>query len=169
MRCMLANVLLQDADIMILDEPTNFLDLLGIIWLQKHLVELRLESSKTVIVVSHDRDFIDHVCQEICLIKDQSLVYFDGNLSAYEEDLRSRRKNMMRMKDAQGRQAAHMQKTIANNIKEGKKNRDDNRLRQAASRQKRLDDRMGMQVNAKGGKFKLSRDMPGEFFSCLIP
>lgn len=73
MRCMLANVLLQDADIMILDEPTNFLDLLGIMWLQSYLSGLRSSSPKTLVVVSHDRAFIDHVCEEIILLKDQAL------------------------------------------------------------------------------------------------
>lgn len=161
MRCMLVGVLLQDADIMILDEPTNFLDLLGIIWLQNYLVDFRSESSKSVIVVSHDRDFINHVCQEIVLIKDKALEYFSGNLTAYEEDLRSRRLNLTRMKEAQDRQVAHMEKTIAANIKAGKKHGDDNKLRQAVSRQKRLEDRSGMQVSAKGGRFKLSRDRAG--------
>ncbi|KAK3997790.1 putative ABC ATPase [Cladorrhinum sp. PSN332] len=161
MRCMLASALLQDADIMILDEPTNFLDLLGIIWLQKYLVDLQAESSKTVIVVSHDRDFIDHVCQEIIMIKDQSLVYFEGNLTAYEEDLRAKRVNLTRLKEAQEKQIAHVEKTIVNNIRAGKKNGDENKLRQAVSRQKKLEDRMGMQTNAKGGRFKLSRDMAG--------
>ncbi|KAK4147276.1 putative ABC ATPase [Dichotomopilus funicola] len=161
MRCMLASTLLQDADIMILDEPTNFLDLLGIIWLQKYLVDLRTEANKTVVVVSHDRDFIDHVCEEIIMIKDESLVYFEGNLTAYEEDLKSRRQNLTRLKEAQEKQTAHMEKTIANNIRAGKKHGDENKLRQAVSRQKKLEDRMGMQTNAKGGRFKLSRDMAG--------
>ena len=161
MRCMLVGVLLQDADIMILDEPTNFLDLLGIIWLQNYLVDFRSESNKSVIVVSHDRDFINHVCQEIVLIQDKTLVYFTGNLTAYEEDLRSRRLNLTRMKEAQERQVAHMEKTIAANIKAGKKHGDDNKLRQAVSRQKKLEDRSGMQVSAKGGRFKLSRDRGG--------
>ncbi|KAK3358576.1 putative ABC transporter [Lasiosphaeria ovina] len=161
MRCMLANTLLQDADIMILDEPTNFLDLLGIIWLQKYLIDLRTESSKTIIVVSHDRDFIDHVCQEIIMIKDQNLEYFDGNLTTYEEDQQSKRVNLTRLKNAQEKQIAHVEKTIANNIRAGKKSGDENKLRQAVSRQKKLEDRMGMQTNAKGGRFKLSRDMAG--------
>lgn len=168
MRCMLASTLLQDADIMILDEPTNFLDLLGIIWLQKYLVDLQTESSKTVIVVSHDRDFIDHVCQEIIMIKDQSLVYFEGNLTAYEEDLRAKRVNLTRLKEAQEKQIAHVEKTIINNIRAGKKNGDENKLRQAVSRQKKLEDRMGMQTNAKGGRFKLSRDMAGMIFLFFV-
>ncbi|KAI9758165.1 MAG: hypothetical protein M4579_003139 [Chaenotheca gracillima] len=165
MRCMLANALLQDADILILDEPTNFLDLLGIIWLQKYLVDLQSTSPKTVVVVSHDRDFIDHVCEEIIILKDKALVYFDGNLTAYEDDMKSRRTNLTRAKDAQDRQTAHMEKTIASNIKAGKKSGDENRLRQAASRKKRIEDRSGMQLNAKGVRFKKSRDLPGFHYS----
>lgn len=161
MRCMLASVLLQDADIMILDEPTSFLDMLGILWLQKYLINLRSRSSRTVVIVSHDRDFIDNVCEEIMLLKDQSITNFDGNLSEYEQDLKSRRRYLTTMKEAQDRQTAHMEKTIAQNIKAGKKSGDDNKLRQAVSRQKKLEDRSGMQVNAKGGRFKLNRDHAG--------
>ncbi len=161
MRCMLAMVLVQNADIMILDEPTNFLDLLGILWLQNYLIDLRSSSGKTVLIVSHDRDFIDNVCEEIILPKDQSLTYFRGNLTAYEEDLKARQINLTRMKEANDRQVAHMEKTISSNIKAGKKTGDDKKLRQAVSRQKRITDRTGMQVNATGGRFKLSRDRPG--------
>jgi ATPase subunit of ABC transporter with duplicated ATPase domains len=161
MRCMLASVLIQEVDIMILDEPTNFLDLLGIIWLQNYLINLRTESPRIVLLVSHDRDFLDNVCEEIVFLKDQSLSYFRGNLSTYEDDLKSRQINLTKMKDAQERQTAHMEKTISTNIKAGKKSGDDNKLRQAVSRRKRIDDRMGMQVNAKGGRFKLNRDLGG--------
>ena len=166
MRTMLANALLQDVDILILDEPTNFLDILGIIWLQEHLVKLRTESPKTIVVVSHDRDFIDHVCQEIILLKDKALVYFDGNLTAYEEDLKLRRTNLMRQKEAQDKQVMHMEKTIASNIKAGKKSGDENKLRQAASRRKRIEDRSGMQTNENGVRFKLSRDLIGMHTGC---
>lgn len=161
MRCMLAIVLVQDADIMMLDEPTNFLDLMGIIWLQNYLVDLRSNSTKTVLLVSHDRDFADNVCEEIILLKDQALTYFRGNLTAYEEDLVARQINLTRMKEANDRQVAHMEKTISANIKAGKKAGDENKLRQAVSRQKRIADRTGMQVNATGGKFKLNRDFGG--------
>ena len=169
MRCMLACVLFQDADIMILDEPTNFLDLFGIIWLQKYLIQLRTNSSRTVLLVSHDRDFIDNVCEEIVLMKDKSLAHFKGNLTEYEDDLRSRRINLTRMKEAQDRQAAHMEKTVRDNIKLGKKTGDDNKLRQAVSRQKRLDDRSGLQVSATGSRFKLSRDMTGTIPPVVLP
>lgn len=164
MRCMLACALFQKADIMILDEPTNFLDLLGIIWLQEHLISLHSTEEKTVIIVSHDRDFVDHVCEEIILLKTKSLVYFPGNLSAYEEDLHSRILYLTRMQETQDRETARIEKTISANIKLGKKTGDDNKLRMAKSRQKKLEDHAGMQVGATGGRFKLSRDRPGMDF-----
>jgi ATPase subunit of ABC transporter with duplicated ATPase domains len=161
MRCSLASALLQDSDILILDEPTNFLDLLGILWLQRYLVDLRTASQTTVVIVSHDRDFIDTTCQEVIILRDQTLTYFRGNLSAYEEKVRSKKLYFGRMQEAQDKQKAHMEKTIRENIKVGKATGDDNKLRQAKSRMKKVEDRMGLQVSATGGRFKLNRDLPG--------
>ena len=161
MRCRLAADLLMVSDILILDEPTNFLDLLGILWLQRYLLDLQENAKTTVVVVSHDRDFIDATCQEVIILRDQSLTYFRGNLSAFEEDVRSKKLYLGRMQEAQDRQKAHMEKTVRENVKVGKATGDDNKLRQAKSRQKKLDDRMGMEVSAKGTRFKLNRDLPG--------
>ncbi|KAK2759437.1 hypothetical protein FQN54_002915 [Arachnomyces sp. PD_36] len=161
MRCMLAGVLTQNPDIMILDEPTNFLDLLGVIWLENYLKQLRDSSETTIVLVSHDRDFMNAVCEEIVILKNKSLSYFKGNISAYESDLEAQKLYWGRMKEAQDRQIAHMENTIKDNIKLGKKTGDDNKLRMAKSRQKKVDERMGVQVNATGGRFKLNRDMAG--------
>lgn len=161
MRCMLASVLVQDPDIMILDEPTNFLDLLGVVWLESYLKQLRDTSETTLVLVSHDRDFINAVCQEIVIVRDQKLTYFRGNLSAYEEDFEAQKLYLGRMKEAQERQIAHMESSIRENMKLGKKTGDENKLRQAKSRQKKVDDRMGLQVSANGGRFKLNRDLVG--------
>ena len=161
MRCMLAGVLIQDVEIMILDEPTNFLDLLSIIWLQEHLITLRSNEAKTVVVVSHDRDFMDNICEELILLRDQKLSYFRGNISAYDKDFRSRVLYLTRMQEAQDRESARLAKTISANIKVGKKTGDDNKLRMAKSRQKKMEERAGMQVSATGGRFKLSRDRAG--------
>ncbi|KAJ5625183.1 hypothetical protein N7510_001492 [Penicillium lagena] len=166
MRCMLASVLIQDPDIMILDEPTNFLDLLGVVWLEKYLQQLRERSETTILLVSHDRDFINAVCEEIVILRDQKLNYFRGNLSAYEQDFEEQKLYWGRMKEAQERQIAHMEASIRENMKIGKKTNDENKLRQAKSRQKKVDDRMGLQVNANGGRFKLNRDLVGYHFTC---
>lgn len=160
-RCDLGIVLLQNADVVILDEPTNFLDLLGIMWLQSYIIELHSQAGKIVVLVSHDRAFIDATCKEIIILRDKSLAYFSGNLTEYEADLRSRIKYLGRMQEVQEKEAERIGKTIRANIKLGKASGDDNKLRMAKSRQKKLDSGVGMLVNATGGRFKLSKDRAG--------
>ncbi|KAI9044029.1 ABC-F family ATP-binding cassette domain-containing protein [Aspergillus affinis] len=165
MRCMLASVLIQNPDIMILDEPTNFLDLLGVVWLENYLQQMRNSSPTTMVLVSHDRDFVNAVCEEVIILRDEKLSYFKGNLAAYEKDFEEQKLYWGRMKEAQERQVAHMEATIRETMKVGKKTNDDNKLRMAKSRQKKVDDRMGLQVNANGGRFKLNRDLVGYHLS----
>ena len=161
MRCLLAAALVQTSDVLVLDEPTNYLDLLGILWLEKYLADLTESSPDTTLVlVSHDRDFINATTSETIILKDQILTYFAGNLAAYDKSIHREILRMTRMKEAQDKQIAHMEKSIQNNMKAAKKG-DDNKLKQAKSRQKKLDDRMGLQVSAKGGRFKLNRDFGG--------
>jgi ATPase subunit of ABC transporter with duplicated ATPase domains len=164
MRTDLANVLLQPSDILILDEPTNFLDLLGIIWLQKYLIQIpeSRPNPPTVVLVSHDRDFINTVCQELIILRDQDLTYFRGNLTLYDSSMREKKLGLERMRDAQDKQKDHIQKTIQQNIKQGLAKGDDNKLRQAKSRQKKLDNRWGLEKSARGGRFKLNRDLLGK-------
>lgn len=161
MRASLATALLQETDILILDEPTNFLDLLGIVWLQRYLKSLE-DSDKppTLILVSHDRDF-NSLCTDLLILKDKQLTYFHGDLPTYEASQSERKLWLTKMKEAQDKQKAHIEKTIAANKKAGKENDDQNKLRQAKSRQKKLDDRWGLQVSERGGRFKLNRDLVG--------
>lgn len=163
MRASLATVLLQEADILILDEPTNFLDLLGIMWLQKHLASLDDASDKppTLILVSHDRDFIT-LCTDLLILRDKDLTYFHGDLPTYEASRAERKEHLVKLKEAQDKQKAHIEKTIAQNMKAGRQNDDQNKIRQAKSRQKKLDDRWGMQTNARGHRFRLN-DQAGFF------
>lgn len=165
MRSSLATALLQDCDILILDEPTNFLDIFGVIWLQGHLLSLRdFEKPPTVIIVSHDRAFTN-ICTDLIVMKDKSLSYFHGTLSSYEAAESEKRGWLVKLKTAQDKQVAHMTKTIAQNLRAGKEKDDQNKTRQAKSRQLRLDDRTGMQVNSKGHKIKRCRDVNNEFRS----
>lgn len=161
MRTALSVALLQETDILILDEPTNFLDLLGIIWLQRYLEGLgESEDAPTLILVCHDRDFIT-VCDNLLILKDKKLTYFTGDLPTYESSQLERKIWLTKMREAQDKQKVHIQQSISNSVKAGKANDDQNRLRQAKSRQKKLDERWGLEVNAKGGRFKLSRDLVG--------
>jgi len=148
--------MLHDPALLILDEPTNFLDLLGIIWLQRFLLQLRETGPNppTVVLVSHDRDFINTVCQELVILRNHELTYFRGDLNTYDSSIRDKKLYLSRMRDAQEKQKAHMQQTIAQNIKQGKAAGDENKLRQAKSRQKKLDNRMGISVT------EMARHMP---------
>jgi ATP-binding cassette subfamily F protein 3 len=161
-RCDLACALTQYADVLLLDEPTNFLDLPSIIWLQNYICCLK---GTTVLVTTHDRDFGDAVAEELILLRNQVLETFRGNLSLYERERWKKAKWLTKMKDAQDKQKKHIEKTIAGNIKAAKDKGDDKKLKQAASRKKKLDERMGMQVGLKGGRFKLNRDLGGYHLS----
>ncbi|KAH7069620.1 P-loop containing nucleoside triphosphate hydrolase protein [Paraphoma chrysanthemicola] len=157
-RCDLACALTQYADVLLLDEPTNFLDLPSIIWLQDYIRNLK---GTTVLITTHDRDFGDAVAEELIVLRKQVLETFRGNLSLYERERWKKAKWLTKMKDAQDKQKKHIEKTIAGNIKAAKDKGDDKKLKQAASRKKKLDERMGMQVGLKGGRFKLNRDLAG--------
>ncbi|MDG4868369.1 ATP-binding cassette domain-containing protein [Guyparkeria sp. 1SP6A2] len=81
MRLNLARALIAPSDILLLDEPTNHLDLDAVFWLADWLVAY----PGTLIVVSHDRDFLDHVCTHIAHIENQSLNLYTGHYSDFEE------------------------------------------------------------------------------------
>jgi ATP-binding cassette subfamily F protein 3 len=161
-RCDLACALTQYADVLLLDEPTNFLDLPSVIWLQDYIRNLK---GTTVLITTHDRDFGDAVAEELILLRNQTLETFRGNLSLYERERWKKSRWLTKMKEAQDKQKKHMEKTIAGNIKAAKDKGDDKKLKQAASRKKKLDERMGVQVGLKGGRFKLSRDLGGYHLS----
>lgn len=158
-RCSLASSLCQSADLLLLDEPTNFLDLPSIIWLEHYIQNL--DHSVTVLAVTHDRAFSDGIADELLVMRNLSLERFRGNLSNYELQREKKYKYLSRMKDAQDKQKKHIEKSIGENVKAAKKHGDDKKLKQAASRKKKLEERWGMEVSAKGGKFKLNRDLVG--------
>ncbi|KZM21385.1 uncharacterized protein EKO05_0010663 [Ascochyta rabiei] len=157
-RCDLACTLTQYADVLLLDEPTNFLDLPSIIWLQDYINSM---TNTTVLITTHDRDFGDAVAEELILLRNQVLETFRGNLSVYEREKWKKIQHLTKMKDAKDRQKKHIEKSIAGNIKAAKDKGDDKKLKQAASRQKKLDERWGVEVGLKGGRFKLNRDLGG--------
>lgn len=115
----------------------------------------------TVLITTHDRDFGDAVAEELIVLRKQVLEPFRGNLSLYERERWKKARWLTKMKDAQEKQKKHIEKTIAGNIKAAKEKGDDKKLKQAASRKKKLDERMGVQVGLKGGRFKLNRDLGG--------
>ena len=102
-RCELACALTQRPDVLFLDEPTNFLDLLGIVWLQQYLIN-DLPRSTSVVIVTHDREFADAVGEELILLKTQpakTIETFHGTLTEYILECRRQIKRMTRMKESQ--------------------------------------------------------------------
>ncbi|KPI36847.1 ABC transporter F family member 3 [Cyphellophora attinorum] len=145
-RCDLACALIQQTDILMLDEPTNFLDLPAIIWLQRYITTKLI--GKTVVVVTHDRDFADAVAEELVLLRlkpAKTIETFKGNLAD----------------EAADRKTKHLEDSIASNLKAAKRTGDDKKLKQAAARKKKLEERSGLEVGLKGGRFKLNRDLGG--------
>ncbi|MDB5006111.1 MAG: transporter [Mucilaginibacter sp.] len=80
-RLALAKLLIEDPDIYILDEPTNHLDIDTIEWLEKLLTD----GSKTILMVTHDRYFLDNVCNEILEIDKGKIIPYVGNYGYYLE------------------------------------------------------------------------------------
>lgn len=79
----LARLLLRDWDILALDEPTNHLDLLTIHWLAEHLKNRWAKNSGALLLVTHDRWFLDEVCTSMWEVHDGSIDPFEGGYSAY--------------------------------------------------------------------------------------
>lgn len=161
-RCDLACALCQYADVLLLDEPTNFLDLPSIIWLQDYVRNIK---GTTVLITTHDRAFGDAVAEELIVLRHQTLEPFRGNLSLYERERYKKARYLTKMKEAQDKQKKHIEQTVAGNIKAAREKGDDKKLKQAASRKKKLEDRWGLEVGQRGGRFKLNRDLVGYGFT----
>ncbi|NJL15304.1 MAG: ABC-F family ATP-binding cassette domain-containing protein [Microscillaceae bacterium] len=82
MRVMLAKLLLQKPDLLMLDEPTNHLDLPSIQWVENYIQSYE----GAVLVVSHDRQFIENVAQIIVEVSNRQLVYYGGNYEFYQKE-----------------------------------------------------------------------------------
>jgi ATP-binding cassette, subfamily F, member 3 len=86
MRVALAATLFAQPDLMLLDEPTNYLDLEATLWLQEHIARY----PRTVIVISHDRDLLDHAVDWILHLEAGKLALYRGGYSAFERQRRER-------------------------------------------------------------------------------
>ena len=82
MRVLLAKMILQKPDLLLLDEPTNHLDLPSIEWLEKYLQHYQ----GSVVIVSHDKFFLDRMVDKIVELYQQNLHFYNGNYSFYEKE-----------------------------------------------------------------------------------
>jgi len=108
-RMNLARALMCPSDLLLLDEPTNHLDLDACLWLEQWLQKYR----GTLLLVSHDRDFIDSVCAGVVHLEHQKLYRYSGNYSAFERQRGERLAQQQQAFEKQQLEIAHMQKFVA--------------------------------------------------------
>jgi len=102
-RVALASILISEPDLLILDEPTNHLDLEMVDWLEQYLSK----SKATLLMVTHDRYFLDRVCNEIIELADETIYRYHGNYSYFLEKRQERLAN----KKAEVEKARNLLKT----------------------------------------------------------
>jgi ATP-binding cassette subfamily F protein 3 len=105
MRVALAGTLFSNPDLLILDEPSNHLDLEAMVWLTEHLQKFR----NTVLMVSHDRDLLNDVCDHIVHIDQEKLVAYTGNYDFFERTRAERLANDAAQQQKVAAQRKHMQ------------------------------------------------------------
>lgn len=156
-RCSLSVALLVQCDVLLLDEPSNYLDLEALLWLERYLVSRH----GTLVVTSHDQTFLDHIAQETVVLKNETLKYFDGTPTNYQIEEKKERRNLVKQQAALDKKKEHIQASISQGMAAARKTGDDNKGKMAKSRQKKLDERFGVEKSAKGTRFKLNRDLAG--------
>ncbi|WP_131193962.1 ABC-F family ATP-binding cassette domain-containing protein [Lichenihabitans psoromatis] len=105
MRVALAAVLFSRPDLLLLDEPTNYLDLEGTLWLIDYLSTY----PATILVISHDRDLLDAVCDHILHLDQAKLTLWRGNYASFERQRREQQAIQIKHKKKQDEQRKHLQ------------------------------------------------------------
>ncbi|EGR0467309.1 ABC transporter ATP-binding protein [Vibrio cholerae] len=108
MRLNLAQALICRSDLLLLDEPTNHLDLDAVMWLERWLQSY----PGTLILISHDRDFLDPIVNRIVHIENQTLNEYTGNYSSFETQRAQKMLQQQAIYQKQQKQMAHMQSYI---------------------------------------------------------
>ncbi len=127
MRLNLAQVLMSRADLLLLDEPTNYLDLDAIVWLERWLQNY----DGTLLLISHDRDFLDNVVQKILHVSNRKLEMYSGNYSGFERQRAEHLAQEQSLFNKQQAQIEHLNKYI-------------NRFRAKASKARQAQSRIRM-------------------------
>jgi ATP-binding cassette, subfamily F, member 3 len=127
-RVALARQLVIPADVMLLDEPTNHLDLETTRWLEEYL----RETDETILVISHDRAFLDRVVNHVLHLEDSSAVAYDGGYAHFVRQRAERRLSQVRAFDKQSKAIAREEDYVRRNIA-------GQNSKQAKGRRKRLD------------------------------
>ena len=105
MRVALAAVLFSEPDLLLLDEPTNYLDLEGVLWLTEYLKTCQA----TILVISHDRDLLDDVAEQILHLDRGKLTLWTGGYSSFERQRREQQILAGKAAKKQEEKRAHLQ------------------------------------------------------------
>lgn len=108
-KLMLSDALLKDSDLLILDEPTNHLDIESISFLEKIINRLK----KTIIIISHDRYFLDRTVNKVWELSRSELREYSGNYRNYKEQKENEQKNILKEYGKQQREIKHLNEIIA--------------------------------------------------------
>jgi ATP-binding cassette subfamily F protein 3 len=150
-RVALAKLLLEEPDLILLDEPTNHLDLRAIEWLETFIKNAK----SAVLVVSHDRYFLDAISDTILELDDGRIDRYTGNYTKYVEEKKARGEQLARKAKANADRRAQLERFI-------EKNRSKNtKATQAKSKQKLLD-RMDKIEGPKNNSKNMRLDLGGE-------
>jgi ATPase subunit of ABC transporter with duplicated ATPase domains len=131
MRIGLAKIFLTNPDILLLDEPTNHLDVNSVLWLEKFLTT----QSVPMIIVSHDREFLNQVCTKIVEIEDGVDVVYHGNYSKYISEKQERLRVWRDKYESQLKYVAQEEKFI----KAGKSSPNPDIVQQAKNKERKLE------------------------------
>jgi ATP-binding cassette subfamily F protein 3 len=145
-RAALASVLLSEPNLLLLDEPTNHLDIEGTEWLEQYLSEF----DGSVVMVSHDRYFLDRVIREVVELEDHAIARYVGNFSAYLEQKAKRLEKAQKEYEAQREHILRTEDFIRRNIA-GQKTKQAQSRRKALEKLERLE-----KPRSKARKMKLS-------------
>jgi len=158
MRAALAGVLFSKPDLLVLDEPTNYLDLEGAAWLEEYLRDYE----HTVVVVSHDREMLNRSVTHVMALDERKLEVFVGGYDAYLKKKAERLALAHGMKAKQDAQRAHLQKFIDRFRAKASK------ARQAQSRIKQLEKMQEIAVPLEERTMPFHFEDPTELASPLV-
>ena len=149
MRVSLSCALFANPSLLLLDEPTNHLDLEAVLWLERYLTKT---FTGTLVVVSHDRCFLDEVVTDVVHFHGSTLTTYKGDISNYESVLIENKIRQSRQREQQEAKRAHLQKYIDLHAQAGENGVKASRQRK--SKQKKLD-KIGV-MSQEGKKWKAS-------------
>lgn len=132
---LLAKILLQNPDVLVLDEPTNHLDIVMLDWLEQYLKNYE----GTVLIVSHDRYFLDQVVTKVIEIADGKAKEYIGNYSAYVKEKEAYEANLNAAYQVQQKQLKQMERAIKQMRDWAARADSEKMFRRAAAMQKRMD------------------------------